>query len=243
MADANSKVSAQKALSKATAEFFEMYDRFVQDLSQVFGNPSNPDDLLERARLNIATIMTAIDQDDRIRLLATRWNTMATVPKNMDALESKNEAHFMANLEGPSIFSELGIPQILASDRFKENRIFFWAFVRKLTKKAHAVVALTLAANETPANPAILERDAAMARALEEMGLVVRHTTDGQLNLNLKDLMDPSKAQKIFKRLMKSQGGNTAVMESALETVKSMMSGGEDSEKTLSALLSQSKDM
>lgn len=234
-------VSAQEALAKATDEFFEMYDKFVQDLSQVFGNASNPDDPLERARLNIATIMTAVDQDDRVRLLATRWNTMATVAKNKQALDSKNEAHFMANLEGPSIFSELGMPQILASERFAANRPFFWAFVKKLTKKAQTVVTLMKTANAAPADLNMLERDAAMASTLEDMGLMVRRTNTGELTLDIKQLMDPAKAKKIFSKVMKSQKGDTTIMNSALETVKSMMSGGEESEKALSALLSQGK--
>lgn len=240
MSQKEALAAAQAALSQSINEFFDMYDKFVSNLAQVFSNPNNIDHPLERARLNIAIVTTAVDFDDRVKLLATRWDAMASNPKTAAAFESKNDAYFMANMEGPSMLSELGVAQILASDQFPANRPFFWAYIKKLSKKARAVVEQTQLANATPADPTIIERDAAMARTLEEMGLAVRHTTTGELNLNIKELMDPAKAKRIFAKVMKGQKGDTSVMNTALDTVKSMFSGGEEGEKALSTLLSQS---
>lgn len=233
------KVAAQAAIDKAVKEFIDAYEAFIVNLTKVFGNPNNIEDPLNKAMLQLANIMTAIDQQERIILLATRWHAMVTGnDKNKEAFTNQNEAFFIANLEGPSVFSELGVPQIMNATQFRDNRDLFWAYVRKLSKKAAAVIEKT--ATDLPVDPSEFERDAQMAQTLQELGLMATHSKTGQVTLDIKKLFDPKNAANIMKRVMSGQKGqDPAVMKAALETVTSLMSGSKEGEEAFARMLSQ----
>lgn len=239
----NRSVMAEaKTLEKASEDFLETFDAFVSNLTRTFANEADVDDPLNKAMFQIAVIQTAVDRTERIVTLATRWHNMATVnEKNKAAFESCNESFLAANFEGASILNEMGIARVLNNvDLFPKSREIFWAYIRKLTKKAAAVVAAAKA--PLPENPADFERDAQMTQVLEQMGLLAKQQKTGEINLNIKALLDPKNAQAIMRRVMKGQKGqDPEAMKAALDTVTSMMTGSQEGEAAFNKMMSQAR--
>ncbi|WP_298325678.1 hypothetical protein [Asticcacaulis sp.] len=228
------KQIAQKELDDCVEEFFKIYEEFVLNLVRTFGNESQVDDPLNKAMVNNGVISTAVDRDERIVKLATRWHLM--VEQNKEAFATKNDAFFLSHLEGLSVFTDLGIAQVLKSERFFVNRDIFWAYVNKVSKKAKKVV--DKSAMPLPSDASEFERDAQMAQTLEQMGLLAKHSVTGEITVDIKRLLDPKNAKAIMKRVMGAQKGHDpAVMKTALDAVTSMMSGSEEGEKAFESLL------
>lgn len=223
---------------KAIEVFFKTYDDFVTSLAKVFGNPNNLDDPLTKALGQVMSISTSVDRSERIVLLATRWNMMVTNERNIHAFETKNEAFFIANLEGLSIFSELGIAELMKdTERFPLSRDQFWSYVSTLSKRAAAVLKHVAAAAAVPVDPAEFERDAQMTQTLESLGLLVKQKQTGEIQMDIKKLMDKNTIIKMMRQL-KNKGHNAAGMKAAMETVTEMLSESDGGEAALAKLLS-----